>query len=298
MSSETVISHSEVETYLLCEKRHYYGFGDSTYGDKRGLEPLNVSDSLYRGIAGHQALHAYYQCLIDGGTFDEAAHASLMACSMLATRPRANFAILTDLNSRILPRFFEAAADKLKNGWQPLAAEKEFRLVIVVNETRYVYPFRPDLIIRDPAGNMWVWDHKFVYNFYTQEEINLLPQIPKYVGALRALGHDIKGGYYNQLRWREVKDLNAHVQQVPFIPSNERVIESFRQQAKLMEVIGNLKQSDPVEWHKESNRTLNSMVCRSCSFKHLCAVELNGGSGSLMRTAEFQANSYGYKEEI
>jgi hypothetical protein len=298
MSSDTVISHSEVDTFLLCEKRHYYAFGDSTYGDKKGLEPLNVSDALYRGISGHTALHAYYQKLIDGGTIEQAEQSSLMANSALALRPRANLSILTDLNARILPRFYAVAGEKIRSGWRPLAAEKEFRLHLVNEEgIHLVYPFRPDLIIADPAGNIWVWDHKFVYNFYTQEEINLLPQIPKYVGALRALGHEIKGGYYNQLRHREVKDLANHVQQVPFVPSNERVVESFRQQANLMGKIGNLKQLPGDEWSQRSTRTLNTMVCKTCSFKHLCAVELNGGNGKLMRQAEFQANTYGYKEE-
>lgn len=298
MSSDTVISHSEAETKLLCDKRHWYAFGDSHYGLHAGLEPLVFSDALYRGICGHIALHAYYKKLIEGGSFEQARAACIAANSALGMRPNANFKILADLNSRILPRFFDSAEKMIRDGWIPLAAEKEFRLVVVINEVRYVYPFKPDLLVRDPAGNVWVWDHKFVYNFFTPAEINLLPQIPKYIGALRALGHNIKGGYYNQLRYREVKDLLAHVRQEPFVPTNERVKEAFRQQAHIMEQIGELKRGSLDDWNNGALRTLNQMVCKTCSFKHLCAVELNGGSGKLMRESEFQANTYGYEEEI
>lgn len=298
MSSSKVISHSEVETYLLCEQRHFYAFGDNTFGDLQGLEPLNLSDALYRGIVGHSALEAFYKAIKEGKPYDTAAEMSSQECMVWSTKPNPKYNILADLNGRILPRYFEYAKEKFNEGWRPEYVENEFRLKFKVSEeTTYIYPFKPDVIMRDPNGNLWVWDHKFVYNFYSQEEINLLPQIPKYIGALRALGLHIVGGYYNQLRWREVKDLSAHNRLDPFKPSDERVVNAFRQQIRVMEKIASLKEGSYEDWEQNLNRTLNGMVCKSCSFKHLCATMLNGSDGKLMRKVEFRANSYGYKEE-
>lgn len=296
MSSSKVISHSEVETYLLCPQRHFYAFGDSTFGPLAGLEPNNKSDALYRGIVGHEALEAFYKAFLEGKSYEEAKQASMLACQMWGTKPNAKFNILTDLSVRILPRYFEFARPKFDEGWRPEYVEHEFRLEFMVDDVVMVYPFKPDVIMLDPAGNRWVWDHKFVYNFYSQEEINLLPQIPKYVGALRALGFYVKGGYYNQLRHREVKDLDKHNRLDPFIPTDDRVVNAFKQQIRVMEHIGKLKNGTLENWEESLTRTLNGMVCKTCSFKYLCAAQLNGQDAKLMRQVEFVSNSYGYQE--
>ena len=292
-----VISHSEVETYLLCEQRHFFAFGDNTFGDQVGLEPKRLSDALYRGIVGHDALSAFYQALKDGLSYDDAMKAGINRVMQWSIKENPNYTMLTDLSGRLLPRYFEYAKTKYEEGWRPEYVEHEFRLKFMVGDIEYVYPFKPDVIMRDPAGNLWVWDHKFVYNFYTQEEINLLPQIPKYIGALRALGVHIKGGYYNQIRHREVKDLSKHNRLDPFVPTDARVVNAFRQQIKVMIEIAGLKEGLVSQWEESLTRTLNGMVCKTCSFKHLCATTLNGQDGKIMRMAEFNPNSYGYKVE-
>jgi hypothetical protein len=298
MSSSKVISHSEVETYLLCEQRHFYAFGDNTFGPLVGLEPNKVSDALYRGIVGHDALGAFYQYIKDGCDYEDAKKMSAQALMIWSTKPNPHYDILADLNSRLLPRYFEYARRKFDEGWRPEYVEHEFQLKFKVDDVEYIYPFKPDVIMRDPAGNLWVWDHKFVYNFYTQDEINLLPQIPKYIGALRALGLHIKGGYYNQIRHREVKDLDKHNRLDPFVPTDARVVNAFKQQIRVMERIAGLKSGLISDWEDSNNRTLNGMVCKTCSFKYLCATQLNGSDGKLMRQVEFSPNSYGYKEQI
>lgn len=292
-----VISHSEVETYLLCEQRHFYAFGDNTFGDQVGLEPKKMSDALYRGIVGHDALSVFYVTLKDTNLYDLASKNAVDRVMQWAMRDEPKYNILTDLNGRLLPRYFEYARTKWDEGWRPEYVEHEFRLKFMVGDIEYVYPFKPDVIMRDPAGNLWVWDHKFVYNFYTQDEINLLPQIPKYIGALRALGLHIKGGYYNQIRHREVKDLDKHNRLDPFVPTDARVVNAFKQQIKVMVEIAGLKEGLVSQWEESVTRTLNGMVCKTCSFKYLCAATLNGQDGVLMRKVEFSPNSYGYKVE-
>lgn len=298
-----IISHSEVETRLSCERRHWYAFGDSTFGEHAGLEPKMLSDSLYRGITGHTALGVFYGAIKAKLPYDEAVKAAIghlddmaMSAVMNSGNPR-DITIISDLKSRILPRYFNGKGRELHDkGWRPEYVEHVFRLEMDFDGGRYVYPFKPDVIMLDPSGNRWVFDHKFVYNFYDETAINLLPQIPKYIGALRALGIHIKGGYYNQLRWREVKDPNAHVSQDRFVPTDARVQNAFRQQFKVMEEIASLKTGPLSDWDADTTRVLNNMVCKGCSFKSLCTVELNGHDSTLMRKVEFKANTYGYQE--
>lgn len=303
MSEPIVISHSEVESFLSCQMKHYYAFGDSTHGAMSGLEPKTFSDSLFRGISGHEALQVLYKALSEGAAYKEAADQSLTALQMIGVRPEvlrvpSHLNIITDLAMRILPRYYNGAGlEKYKEGWRPAYVEETFRLEFDFGDGHFIYPFKPDVIMRDPSGNLWVWDHKFVYNFYTDDQINLLPQIPKYIGALRATGLHIKGGFYNQLRWREVKDLDKHVLQTRFVPTDERVKNAFRQQYKVMQEIAARKLLSPEEWHDDSTRVLSTMVCKSCSFKYLCTAELNGTDTTLMKRIEFSPNSYGYSAE-
>ena len=299
-----VISHSEVESYLSCNMKHYYAFGDDSLGGpKKGLEPKRFSDALFRGITGHEALGTFYQAIKDGKTLDEAAHASVMTLQAIAIRPEVlthatHLNIVSDLQGRILPRYFEQGAKPLlAEGWRPEYVEQTFRLELPYEDFRLVYPFKPDVVMLDATGNRWVWDHKFLYNFYSSDDINLLPQIPKYIGALRATGLHVKGGYYNQLRWREVKDFSAHVRTDKFIPTDARVKNAFRQQYDVMVEIAKRKLATNEEWHSSSRRVLSTMVCKSCSFKYLCTQELNGTDATLTKRVEFLPNSYGYSAE-
>ena len=218
---------------------------------------------------------------------------------MFGTEPNPKFNILTDLSTRILPNYFKMAAPLFDKGYRVQAMEKTFRLEIPLEKRRLIYPFTPDLILADPAGDNYIVDHKFIYNFYTDDEINLLPQVPKYIGALRALGLPVKGGMYNMLRWRAVKDqgLDANFRRVPFVPSNARIRQAFTQQVKIMNKIADYKEGKLADWKSNVTRTQNSMICKSCSFKPLCIVEINGGDGILMRKVEYNPNSYGYSED-
>jgi hypothetical protein len=51
------VSHSEVDSYLLCRRKHYYGYGLS-------LERISTSQSLATGTAGHRILEAFYAHLL------------------------------------------------------------------------------------------------------------------------------------------------------------------------------------------------------------------------------------------
>lgn len=299
--SDVVISHSEVDSFLLCKQRHFYAFGDTIEGESHGMEPKEFSDPLYRGIVGHRGLEKFYAGIMAGGSIKDAITAAITTVQEYATQPNPKFEILNDLGTRILPNFFEQiATPELNAGWRVKAVEKTYRLEIPTNMGRMVYPFTPDAIMRSPEGQNIVRDHKFIYNFYNQSEINLLPQIPKYMGALKALGLPIHAGQYNMLRWRPVKDKStpANFRQVDFVPTPERLRHAFLLQVRGMERIAKLKRGTLDEWRNsvDLERVQNGMICKSCSFKELCALEMSGGDAKLYKRLNFQPNTYGYSD--
>lgn len=300
--NDVVISHSEVDSFLLCPQRHFYAFGEILKDESSpGMEPLVYSDPLYRGIIGHKGLEMFYKAIEAGGTTSDALSACLTAVQAYALQPEPKFDILADLCTRILPRFVEeVAVPELNAGWRVKAVEVTYRLEIQTKMGRMVYPFTPDLIMRSPQHENVLTDHKFVYNFYNQSEIDLLPQIPKYVGALRAIGLPIHKGKFNQIRHRKIKDtsLEANFRQTPLELTPARLRHAFLLQTRNMERIAKLKRGTLEEWREavDLERVQNGMICKSCSFRLLCAMDMQGTDTTLFKKTNFQSNTYGYKD--
>lgn len=293
-AKQVIVSHSEVDSFLLCEQRHFYAFAGG------GFEPNTFSDSLYRGIVGHSALEHYYKAIQSGSSKADAMDVGLTALQAFGLEATAKYDILADLGQRILPRYFMDVAANWDEGFRVLAVEKTYRLTVPYEGIEMVLPFTPDLIMADPQGRVEVWDHKFLYDFMNGSAVDLQPQIPKYIGALRALDMPVYGGRYNTLRWRKVKSeaVEDNFKRQPFVPSNARIRNAMVQQFKVMHKIGKYKAGPIAEWKSDVTRVLNNMICKSCSFKEPCSAEINGGDISLMMQVEYSPNSYGYKAEV
>lgn len=197
------VSHSEVDGYLLCRRKHYYGYTLS-------LRRVRESMSLSMGSLGHGMLENFYAHILAHTELTDQANPGVWAeaidkaLSFYQQEVKDGFeqpdnrADIRDLFLRYLE--FEPF---IKKGWTILAVEKRFSLEYDPNK-QMRYPFVVDLIVRDPMGKIVVVDHKFVYDFYSYEDTQLQPQIPKYIGALRALGFKVDYGVYNMLRTRKV----------------------------------------------------------------------------------------------
>jgi hypothetical protein len=81
-----------------------------------------------------------------------------------------------------------------------LAVEKEFH--VRWNDEGDTINFKVDLIAANPQGKLIAGDHKFVWDYYQPKTVRLQPQLPKYIGMLRFLGHQVEAGLYNMIRTR------------------------------------------------------------------------------------------------
>jgi len=282
------VSHSEVDSYLLCRRKHYYGYGLS-------LERISTSHSLATGTAGHRILEAFYRTILDNDNAPESWDSAMWAAENEylvivneGYEDAPNRATLHDMLFNEEWGYF-ANEFMVRNGWRILAVEQEFSLVYD-EQTEASYPFVVDMIMQDSDGKYVVIDHKFVYDFYTPEQTDLQPQIPKYIGALRAMNHEIAYGAYNMIRTRKLKTPEAASMNYFMIlkPNTDRVLNTFMEQLGVAAEIQQLKQLSLEEQSKRAYRTANKMVCQSCSFRDICSTELMGGNTELMLKTEYK----------
>ena len=286
------VSHSEVDSYLLCRRKHYYGYGLS-------LERITQSNSLATGIAGHKVLEVFYKYILDHGITaeeqqqvkQEAFDAALKAYEDIVEEGYEDADRRATLHDLLFNEDYGYFANEffVNRGWRVLGVESEFNL-LYDDDTQASYPFVVDLIVQDPDGNYAVIDHKFVYDFYTPEQTDLQPQIPKYIGALRALGHEVSYGAYNMLRTRKLKQPTPESTNYLMVlkPNNDRIVNTFMEQLGVAAEIQALKELPLEEQDKRAYRTANKMVCQSCSFRDLCSTELMGGNVELMKKTEYK----------
>jgi hypothetical protein len=198
----TQISHSRVESALLCLRKDYYGY-------HLGLRRKRESDSLAMGTAGHACLDALYSTLLEHGK-SAAAQRRAWKLGVAALWSKYHELVAEGYqdpapNRWTLEECLESYARLealVQNGWRVLAVEKEFH--VRWNDEGDTINFKVDLIAANPQGKTIVVDHKFVWDYYQPRTVRLQPQLPKYIGMLRFLGYEVESGLYNMIRTRRV----------------------------------------------------------------------------------------------
>lgn len=271
------VSYSEASTFLLCRRRHFYGYGLS-------LERIETSNSLAEGKLAHLVLEVFYRSILDGGDLASSYELAMAQLDLAEYTPQDRRADL-----RVTLQTYFANEPFLSKGYTVLAVEQEFNLEWDT-ETESRYPFVIDLILRDPHGQVVIVDHKTCYEFLNEDTAAMAPQIPLYIGALRALGYPADYGIYNMLRTRKIKEPTV-AQQVAIMfvrPTVERVRESFRQHAEVSLELAAIKRL-PIEAQSDrAYRANNQMVCNSCAFKELCIGELIGDNVELIKSSQYK----------
>ena len=260
--SNRLISHSEVESHGQCERKHYYAF-------TRRLQPKSSSIALQRGNAGHQMLENF----LTGHDIMHDPKGKLAEIDMMPKMEA--MALVTYWINNIWPTL----------SWKVHSVEQEFRVPI---REGLIYPFKIDLII-EKGRKLYIVDHKFASDAYSDDVVNILPQIPRYMAGLRRVGINIEGGFYNFFRTRKLNNIPDKYVIKPVVVSETRRQESMKDLIAGMDAI--LENRPPI-------RTPNKMNCDHCGFYALCVAELNGQKTEFMERAQYEPNTYGYTEEV
>jgi hypothetical protein len=174
-------------------------------------------------------------------------------------------------------------------GWKIIAAENQYR--VALSDT-LVYPFKFDLLV-EVNGVLALVDHKFLYDFYTQQMIDIFPQMPKYIFGLRSHGLKVEYAIYNMFRTRKVNKIEDRYCQRVTKPNEFRVQESMKEQLMGMKQIEAHK-ADPDFFPL---RSANKMNCGNCSFADICEMDARGESTKLIKQAFYEPNTYGYEDD-
>ena len=198
----SAVSHSRVESYLTCRRKDYYGYQWPNEDGSRGIRRIRTSESLALGSCVHVVLAAYYGAVLEGADHYEAMDVAQIMLEKQYDEGYENAGGRYEDIEVILMRYFDNEPFATK-GYEILAVEQEFRLEYDT-DTDSSYPFVVDLIVRDPRGKVAIVDHKTGYNLYSEVDLELLPQVAKYIAGVRALGYPAAYGIYNVLRTQKV----------------------------------------------------------------------------------------------
>lgn len=270
------VSHSEVESWLLCRRKHYYAY-------IKNIQRISHSVALNHGTIGHDLLRQMFEELSPDFNMDaflQVKIAELMREGELGTDSLATLARQFKAFSNINPF----------RGYKVLAIEKEF--VVKISETLY-YPFVVDLIVkRESDQKIIIVDHKFTKDFYGDRDLELLPQIPKYIAAIRLAGKPADGGAYSMFRTGYAKSSDVPDEKVyqfkPIDISEKRIETSMEEQLEAAFQIQEVKKLDPEEQDRQALRVANKLICNSCSFHSICSAELNGHASELLLRSEYK----------
>ncbi len=276
-SAKKVISNSEVSTFLKCERRHHYAH-------TLNIRPKRYGDSLSRGIIGHDALAAYYMVLQERpNDYDAARTAAFDTMVPYIESGKADGTLIGPL-AQLLREYFEHYENR--DSFKIVAVEKSLKIPLGGDD--FDYGMRLDLLVEMTEGKyhgeLILMDHKFVYNFWSEDQMMLNSQIPKYIGTLRANNVPVKRAFINQLRWREVKSNPERFRRETITPTDTEILNIMMEQYEASQQILNMD-------HKPL-RTIDSMTCRNCPYIVLCRQELIGSDPKLLIETEFERNDY------
>lgn len=291
-----IVSNSEVSAWLDCERKHFFGF-------LLNKEPKHRSRALNVGIIGHEILAFFYKAIMEKKTKQQAYQEAMKILTPYMMEAESNEEIESiAVLQALLNRYIQI--DYLAENTEILAVEKDFYLP--VNES-FWYGMRLDLLVRvlsgRSAGNIFLVDHKFTYDFYSFDDLKLNPQTPKYIGVLRNAGIPVEDGYLNQFRTRFAPHLikdKADSDLFSMAPTNvkpARIRNAFKQQLIASERIMH-RRALPFELQEmEAIPVMNRMVCRNCPFKLPCEMMEEGTPYQPILEAKYQERTYGYNEE-
>ena len=300
MNAVINVSYSKAQSFKTCEYKYNLAFVEPHSEDakKPGLMPKKKSTALARGTFGHAILEHFHKAVMKEEYPYSQDRCKVLISEAVAwgmTQPEA-LDYAADINKQIIHYGVNVFP---RMGWRVLAVEAEYRLSVgtdVATGIQKVFPFTVDLLVQDSTGAIVAVDAKFSADAYSDIRCEIEPQLPIYIGALRALGVNVKHGLYLFMRTRKINNVEEQVVIKPVLRDgttkahNARIKRSFQEHLSTTDKIIVFNSSGRMPTRNSNNN------CDYCDFKRICSVELRGDDASLIKQTEFEPNDYGYEE--
>jgi len=290
------VSTSEVATYLTCKQRWMYAHHPSY-----NLEPRTLGEALTRGIVGHEALEIYYKTLVEKSESKakEASQDFITKSALGAMKLGDHKKSLMIASLGLVLTEYYTDAKYLLDEYNILGVENSI-ITPLPGCDDIEFAGRVDLTLGVKSGpnkgEVVPYDHKFTYNFWSENPLKLNPQINNYIWAFRELGNRSRRGIINMLRYRETAV--DKFKQEP-VPSNSDLRKAFiKNHVVAAKQIVELKLKPTVSLEEGITRSSSKFNCEYCPFATLCYTEATGQDSTTMVKASFRKNSYGYDNEL
>lgn len=188
----TSVSYSELDTWATCRMKWYWSYVRRIKAKRLWIAPT-LGSAGHVAIAAHkqgedwrQALTAWTSEKAEEAPFDEDSQAIIEIG-----------VTVQDIMNMYLDHY-------QNDQYTPLVVEQEFSVKIpgIKRTVDGIW----DSIVRDPYGDLWLFEHKWVsQSFRTEDQIDLDVQLGVYHYAALKSGYPIKGIIYNQILAKPLK---------------------------------------------------------------------------------------------
>lgn len=285
------ISNTQISDAQTCEMRFFFA-------QVRKLRLKKMPVPLQRGLDGHEMFEAGFKAYQAGGDFQ--------ACSDAIEPIAMRLTAEGNYESLKAYRFVLAViALAFQEEWEIIDCEKHESYPIN-DEDDYVYT--PDLVIRYTTGihrgSLCMLDFKFAAQPWTEAEINVYQQVPKYIR------------YWNKTHDEQIKHgrlvflitgapqgaTGGKLYQIKPIPLEKAKLDRIEFENEiLVKRTANLRRTngdDPTNY----TRTVNTFQCKRCFFKDdLCPISLKGKDIEKYVAVKYEINDYftsNYGEDV
>jgi len=290
------ISNTQVGMFNTCEFSEFLRFGLEIEPQQHMLSP-----ALKRGLLGHEAFQKFYELKKNGHSNEECLETALtVIIDDLKNLDPISMMKFADIYEQLITLFKNYFKAYPVDPFEILEIEKVYKTRITDDIS---YGLRLDLLGKyttgEHRGSMVLIDHKFVYNFKTQAELDMDAQLLKYGKTLRDNGVKVYKSLFNQLRYRPLKNPEPHmVYRRDFRPriSQVGIDRVWEEQKKVAIKIAERRTLPIAEQKEQAIRNLSPHICRGCYFQSICRLDLEGKKIHNEVVANYQKNTYGYTD--
>jgi hypothetical protein len=249
------------------------------------IKPLEFPVNMERGIFGHSLCEAFFKAMQDGKSYEECCEAT-------------NVVLIEGLaNPELLKAYrlvLAYGAFVFTQPWKIIEVEVN-RLEPVNEEDEFAYT--PDLIFEWTSGvkrgTRGMIDFKFTGQYWTDKEIGVYQQLPKYMI------------YYNKSSKVKVRNIGLVMLNTraaagatgtdlfltKWISTDKPKLKNIERENEIM--MQRVKHVKLTYKEEDYLRTVNTFTCKMCFFaEHMCPMQLNGQDTTRVEKYAYEDNTY------
>jgi len=183
--TEMVLSNSRTKTWRRCPNLYRYKY-------VMGLKPKKEQSALRRGSWLHELFQVHY----DGEDWKKRHRELTAEFNLMFEEERADLGDLPSECARIFIAYLMNYRDE-DSHYKIIDSELD-EVITLPNGLKFRMII--DLIVEEPDGGLWLWDHKTVKNFMDADFLLIDAQLTRYFWGAEHLGYkNLRGVIFNEV---------------------------------------------------------------------------------------------------